>query len=210
LKIFTAIAAAAFAISATAASATTVYYSTYLSGDDLGSGTMAVLTADQVGNDVEFSLLAVIDGALTTASSFIGAIGFTYNGLSQPTVVEKDDGSEVDKIVLGEQSLGNFDITFGAQFGQGQDRLLKGETALFTIKDVQLALFDFSDFKTGIHIQATTGREGSSKYNGGECIEGSFDCPEDIVVPLPGALPLLAGGLIGAGAFLRRKSRKTA
>jgi hypothetical protein len=43
-----------------------------------------------------------------------------------------------------------------------------------------------------------------------ECAQGSFGCPEDIVVPLPGALPLLAGGLIGAGAFLRRKSRKTA
>lgn len=43
-----------------------------------------------------------------------------------------------------------------------------------------------------------------------ECVPGSFECPKNIIspVPVPASLPLLLGGLLGGGALLRRKSRK--
>lgn len=66
------------------------------------------------------------------------------------------------------------------------------------------------NFFVGTHVQAFS--DGGSEWglNKGECVKGSFECPEDVSeVPLPATLPLLLGGLLGTGLVARR-ARKSA
>ena len=188
-------AAIAFVLGAASSSAATVTYSSFVTGQDLGTGVQATLTYTQNGDNVDFSLMNSLN---SLASAFIGAIGFTYDGIL-PTSFTNLMGSQAVVTGLGTQSLsgGGLSIDFGAQFDKanGTGRLLNGETALFSIIGVNESLFDFSTLQTAIHAQGLADGA-SSKYTTG--------VPSP--VPLPAAGWLMLAGLGGMAALRRRKS----
>jgi hypothetical protein len=192
------IAAALTTIATTvaASAATTVYYETYATGLNMGTQNVAVLTATQNGSNVDFALQNTVTGQ--PSGAFISGISFTYGG-TLPTTVTQLAGSQAGITGIGNQGLSGGGVSFnlGIQIdnkGSG-NRLLVGETALFRLSNVQLALFDFSPFKGGIHIQGLNGGA-SAKYTPG-------------VVPLPASSLLFGTALLGAGAFMRRRKRRS-
>lgn len=205
LKATAASATLAIAIfGASIASAATVSYSQFVTGDDLGGGTQATLTYVQNGNDVDFSLTNLLN---SLATSFISSIGFTYMG-NAPTSVTTLTESQANVSRLGpDNSLivpgEGISIDFAALFRGGEDnRLVVGETALFRILDAQASLFDFSPFKTGIRGQGLEGG-GSTKYTSGDNDGGTGLSP----VPVPAGLPMLLSAVLGM-AYLRKRKLK--
>jgi hypothetical protein len=208
-KVTVASATLAIAIfGASVASAATVSYSQFVTGDDLGGGTQATLTYAQNGNDVDFSLTNLLD---SLTSSFIRSVGFTYGG-NIPTNVTNLAGSQAnvtglgygnDLIVPGEGLSVDFAVLFTHNnSGGGANRLTVGETASFRILNVQETLFDFSPFRTAIHGQGLAG-DGSTKYTSGDNDGGTGLSP----VPVPAGLPMLLSAVLGM-AYLRKRKLK--
>ena len=199
IRSFAVSAVVALATGVSSASAATVLYTTFVTGENLGAGSQATLEYKQNGNNVDFWLTNTLN---SVATAFIGAIGFTYNG-AKPTVVKELAGSQAFVAGLGSQSLGGpFSIDFGVQIGgKGQDKneLVVGETALFRILGVTASNFDFSFNKTAIHAQGLSGG-GSTKYTISN--DGNTGGPSP--VPVPGALSLLLSAL-GVVAFVRQR-----
>jgi hypothetical protein len=211
VKLKATVASATLAIAifgASIASAATVSYNQFVTGDDLGGGTQATLTYVQNGNDVDFSLTNLLN---SLATSFISSIGFTYTG-NTPNSVTNLTGSQANVTGLGpDNSLivpgKGLSIDFAALFttnnsGGGANRLVNGETALFRILNAQASLFDFSPFKTGIRGQGLAGG-GSTKYTTGDDDGGTGLSP----VPVPAGLPMLLSAVLGM-AYLRKRKLK--
>ncbi len=203
----------ALGLGAVSASAAT-YYSSYVTGDNLGVQNIAVLTATQNGSSVDFALTNTID-APQPSTAFIAGISFTYGGTVN-TSVSQLLGSQAGIEGLGSQGLsgGGMSFNIGVQIDNSNnpnatvDRLEVGETALFSLSNVQLSLFDFGALKSGLHAQGLSGG-GSTKYTTGNCVGANCGGGGGLnVVPLPAGLPLVLTGL-GVFGAMRLRQRKT-
>ena len=184
------------------ASAATVSYNQFVTGDDLGDGIQATLIYTQNGNDVDFALTNLLKNSPATA--FISSIGFTYGGII-PTIVWNLSGTDANVTEIGDGNKLNvqgkgLSVDFAALFKGGKsNRLIVGETALFRIANVQTSLFDFSPLMSGIHGQGLTGD--STKYTTGDNDGGTGFIP----VPLPASLPMLLSAFAGMAYWRKRK-----
>lgn len=185
---------------APSASAATVNFNIYHTGEDLGSTVLATLEATQVGSGVRFVLTNSTTGQ---PESFISQLFLTYTGnLDAVTSAVNIAGKAASSIVKG-AGFTNAGLTWNilaewptAGSGGGALRLRPGESSTFDIYNMDMAGLFTSDTSAMIHVQGLNSG-GSTKYLGG-------DAPAP--VPLPAAGWLMLAGLGGLAA-LRRKRR---
>lgn len=122
--------AAVLALCAGSASATTYTFGTLLSGTGAPTSlTFATLTANVVGNDVQFTLDASGLDLFTGNAPFIGSLAI--DGTRTGSVGGVSGGVADVNIRSGGGPGGNFDFRF-AIGGPGQDRLTDGESVSWT------------------------------------------------------------------------------
>ena len=201
-----AVLAAALGFVASAASALTVNFDTWITGTNLGNTSLATLTATQNGSDVDitFTNTGIAGGVnafdtrlLMQYNGSVAAIGFQFiSGVAMTGLFKNVNDT------AGPWDLGTGWGTAGSP--NGLFRLNVGESSSFRLLNASLAnLFAGSGSSpfAMIHVQGLTGG-GSTKYG------GSVPTPPPAPVPLPAAGVLLLAAMGGLGIASRR--RKTA
>jgi hypothetical protein len=126
----TTILSAVLAICAGSASATTYTFGTLLSGSGAPTNvTFATLTADVVGNDVQFTLDASGLDLFAGSTPFIGSLAI--DGTRTGSVSDVSGGVNNVALRPGGGPGGNFDFRFAIGLGAG-DRLTDGESVSWT------------------------------------------------------------------------------
>jgi hypothetical protein len=194
-------AAAVFALAASAASAITVNFDTYLTGTNLGNTTLATLTAVQNGNNIDMTFTNT--GIAGGSSTFNTALQFAYNGSTAGISLIQTGGVAVSSFMLG-GGVGPFqpwDLVVNwssSNSGGGANRLNVGEFSSFTLIGASIANMFGNSGSTPfamIHVQGLTGG-GSTKYGGSVSVDP---------VPLPAAGILLLAAMGGLGVAARRR-----
>lgn len=201
-------AAAVFSVisvSSTAASAATYNYNQYVTGANLGVVTLAVLEANRVGDNVEFTLTNTGAGG---ATSWIDRLDFNYSGDVGSLDLVDDADDWTIKIGSGGPAPGNVTFNVAANIIENgsNNGLLGGLSTSWSFLNANLDDFSFASPNSMVHIGGLSfNGEESTKYfatpGGGGGGTG--------VVPVPAGLPLLLTGL-GVFGLIRARRRKSA
>jgi hypothetical protein len=182
-----AITAAACALCAAgSAHAVTYTYGTLLSGSGApASATFATLTANVVGNDVQFTLDAFGLDLLAGSTPFIGALAIDGSGAGT-SVSGISGGVSTVSLASGGGPGGSFDFRF--RLGGGQDRLVDNEQVSWTWVGGAGKYTDIALHVQGIDYGATT---------------SAWYVPTP--VPEPETYALMAAGLAVVAGLTRRR-----
>ncbi|WP_417525024.1 VPLPA-CTERM sorting domain-containing protein [Marinovum sp.] len=198
------VVAAITVLTSSAASAVTVNFGTFVTGDNLGNTTLATLDAVQNGTNVDFTLNATFNAQPT---SYVDYLRLNYTGALPSISASNVSGVSYNSFSVGTANDASLPFNIKVDWpnsnagGSGASRLNPGELSSFTISNVSLGLFDFGTSKSLIHVNGLAGG-GSTKYTGA-ISTGTIVSP----VPVPASLPLLLGGLgIFAGMRWRRRN----
>ncbi len=214
-KIMTAAAVAISAISfaSTASSATvTTFFSTFLTGTDVGNSSLATLVAEDVAGGVEMTLTNT--GTAAGVSSFDTQLFLAYAAPNDSSVgLTHISGVQTKNFVTNAGNITNAGYSWQmlVEWGtsnnnNGAARLEIGESSKFLLTGATTArLFGNSGSNpyAMIHIQGVGDNANlSSKYGPGDNGGGGIT-----PVPLPASLPLLLGALGLGGFALKRRQR---
>lgn len=199
----------AISVSSTAATAATYNYNQYATGANLGVVTLAVLQANQVGSNVDFTLTNTGAGG---EDSWIDYLDFNYSGVVADLVYFDLTPSDPWTISIG--SGGNapggirFDVSADISPPGSANGLASGLSTSWSFLGANLADFSFASPNSLVHIgglEVFNNRDpDSTKYfatRGGGGGTG--------VIPLPAGMPLLLTGL-GVFGLIRARRRKSA
>ncbi|MCE8519220.1 VPLPA-CTERM sorting domain-containing protein [Ruegeria pomeroyi] len=197
----------AISVSSTAATAATYNYNQYSTGANLGVVTLAVLQANQVGDNVKFTLTNTGNAG---AGSFIDFLDFNYTGALGSLNLEDEVDAWTITVGDGKNAPGGLGLDVRTDvFPNGSKKgLTSGLSTSWSFLGARLADFSFASPNSLVHIgglEVFNNRDpDSTKYfatRGGGGGTG--------VIPLPAGMPLLLTGL-GVFGLIRARRRKSA